>query len=81
VSKRPATRPPAPPVNDLATLANTVAFGAAQQATEEHARRATAQALAYVGELRARRPWWRRLLWTVDPRPLRWERVRRRNAG
>jgi transglutaminase-like putative cysteine protease len=64
---------PAPSLDDLATLANRVAFAGAQ-VREEDARRARAQALAYVGELRARRPWWRRLLWWVDPRPLRWDR-------
>jgi transglutaminase-like putative cysteine protease len=73
-ANRRAVRPPAPPIDDLALFANTVAFGPAHAATAEQARRATAQAVAYVGELRARRPWWRRLLWTVDPRPLRWAR-------
>ncbi|HKT01785.1 MAG TPA: transglutaminase domain-containing protein, partial [Rugosimonospora sp.] len=64
---------PAPPLTDLAGLVNMVAF-TRQPATEEQARLARAQAVAYVGELRARRPWWRRLLWTIDPRPLRWAR-------
>ncbi|MET7423323.1 DUF3488 and transglutaminase-like domain-containing protein [Dactylosporangium sp. NPDC005555] len=40
---------------------------------EEQAALATAQAVAYVGELRARRGFWRRLLWTLDPRPLFWK--------
>jgi hypothetical protein len=83
--------PPAPPINDLAAFANSVAFGpprtlvrsstppvpSAAAASDEQARRAVAQAIAYVGELRARKPIWRRLLWTVDPRPLRWARSRR----
>ncbi|GIH18409.1 DUF3488 and transglutaminase-like domain-containing protein [Rugosimonospora africana] len=64
---------PAPSLDDLATLANQVTFAGAQ-VREDDARRAKAQALAYVGELRARRPWWLRLLWWVDPRPLRWDR-------
>ncbi len=33
--------------------------------------RAKNKALAYARALRARRPWWRRLLWSIDPRPLR----------
>jgi hypothetical protein len=65
---------PAPSLDDLATLANQVTFADAQ-VREQDARRARAQALAYVGELRARQPWWRRLLWWVDPRPLRWDRA------
>jgi hypothetical protein len=68
-----AVRLPAPRLDDLAALLNTVGFGPAG-ADEEDARRAAAQAVAYVGELRARRGWWRRLLWSVDPRPLRWAR-------
>jgi transglutaminase-like putative cysteine protease len=93
---RPGLRPSAPPIDDLATLANAVAFGAkasstnttapstasepALQIDDGAAHHAAAQAVAYVGELRARRPWWRRLLWTVDPRPLWWDRLRRRTA-
>jgi hypothetical protein len=64
---------PAPSLDDLAALANQVTF-AGVTVREEDARLAKAQALAYVGELRARRPWWRRLLWSADPRPLRWDR-------
>jgi hypothetical protein len=60
-----------PPLDDLATLINRTTY-ASDGPDEQDARRARAQALAYVGELRARRPWWRRLLWRVDPRPLRW---------
>jgi transglutaminase-like putative cysteine protease len=67
---------PAPPIDDLAGLVNAVAF-TRDAVTEEQAHRAGAQAVAYVGELRARRPWWRRLLWSVDPRPLRWARRQR----
>jgi hypothetical protein len=60
-----------PPLDDLATLINRTTY-ASDGPDEQDARRARAQALAYVGELRARRSWWRRLLWRVDPRPLRW---------
>jgi hypothetical protein len=74
-------RPAVPPVDDLADLVNAVAFAGRQTVRglpagpgEEQAGRATAQALAYLDELKSRRPWWRRLLWTFDPRPLRWSR-------
>jgi hypothetical protein len=60
-----------PPLDDLAELINRTTY-ASQGPDEQDAHRARAQALAYVGELRARRPWWRRLLWRFDPRPLRW---------
>jgi hypothetical protein len=63
----------APSIEDLAGLVNLVGF-AQEQTEEDDARRARAQAIAYVDELRARRPWWRRLLWSADPRPLRWHR-------
>ncbi|MFI5908952.1 DUF3488 and transglutaminase-like domain-containing protein [Dactylosporangium sp. NPDC051541] len=71
-----ALRPSVPPVDELATLVNAVAFAGAGGAGEPQAVRATTQATAYVDDLRARRPWWRRLLWTFDPRPLRWHRRR-----
>ncbi|NJC70331.1 transglutaminase domain-containing protein [Planosporangium thailandense] len=35
---------------------------------------AAAQATAYIADLRARRPWWRWLLWSADPRPVWWAR-------
>ncbi|WP_426514602.1 DUF3488 and transglutaminase-like domain-containing protein [Dactylosporangium sp. McL0621] len=71
-------RPAVPPVDELATLVNAVAFATpATGPGEPQAVRATAQATAYVEDLRARRPWWRRLLWTFDPRPLRWHRRRK----
>ncbi|HZN72954.1 MAG TPA: transglutaminaseTgpA domain-containing protein [Micromonosporaceae bacterium] len=72
-STKPRVRLAAPTVRDLAELVNTTAFGLDAPA-ESDAQRARTQALAYVGELRARRPWWRRLLWTVHPGPLRWHR-------
>jgi transglutaminase-like putative cysteine protease len=62
----------APSLTELATLANEVTF-AAVEPDEDDARRARAQAVAYVAELAARQPWWRRLLAAVDPRPLRWD--------
>ncbi|WP_433217597.1 DUF3488 and transglutaminase-like domain-containing protein [Dactylosporangium sp. CS-047395] len=71
-----ALRPAVPPVDELATLVNAVAFAGAAGPGEPQAERATAAATAYVDDLRARRPWWRRLLWTFDPRPLRWHRRR-----
>jgi len=66
-------RLPAPALDELADLVNVMTF--AEQATSgEQADRAGTQALAYVDELRARRSWWRRLRWSLDPRPLRWAR-------
>jgi hypothetical protein len=64
-------RPAAPPLDDLALLVNRAAYGV-NEPTEDDAYRARKQALAYVGDLRGRRPWWRRWLWWADPRPLRW---------
>ncbi|MEV0563479.1 transglutaminaseTgpA domain-containing protein [Dactylosporangium sp. NPDC050588] len=62
-----------PPVDDLAALVNTVAFAFAGSVSQEQAARATVQAVAYVDELRARRGFWRRLRWSLDPRPLFWK--------
>ncbi|MGK5673260.1 DUF3488 and transglutaminase-like domain-containing protein [Micromonospora sp. URMC 106] len=60
-------------IDELAALLNQVAF-APGTATVEQADRAAAAASAYVTELRASRPRWRRLLWSVRPGPLRWHR-------
>ena len=68
-------RVPAPPLDDLADLVNVAAFaGDAGAADPQRTARAQDQALAYVRELRARRPWWRRVLWSLHPGPLRWHR-------
>ncbi|MDG4786482.1 transglutaminaseTgpA domain-containing protein [Micromonospora sp. WMMD1102] len=66
-------RPAAPPVDDLAALVNLAAF-APGSATDEQARRAGELAVAYSAGLRADRPWWRRVLWSLHPGPLRWRR-------
>ncbi|GIG88330.1 DUF3488 and transglutaminase-like domain-containing protein [Plantactinospora endophytica] len=66
-------RPAAPPVDDLAALVNLAAF-APGNATDEQARQAGELAVAYAAELRAGRPWWRRVLWSLHPGPLRWRR-------
>ncbi|MEV0427853.1 transglutaminaseTgpA domain-containing protein [Micromonospora sp. NPDC050495] len=65
--------PSGPAVRELAGLLNQVAF-APGLATAEQAHRAAALATDYAAALRAARPWWRRLLWTVHPGPLRWRR-------
>ncbi|MDM4719742.1 transglutaminaseTgpA domain-containing protein [Micromonospora sp. WMMA1363] len=57
-------------VTDLADLLNQVAF-APGTVTEAESARAVAAAQAYVAALRAARPWWRRLRWSVHPGPLR----------
>ncbi|MFC4092784.1 transglutaminaseTgpA domain-containing protein [Micromonospora sp. GCM10011541] len=64
---------PAVAVDELAGLLNRVAF-APGTATPEQAERAAAVAHGYVSALRDARPWWRRLLWSVHPGPLRWRR-------
>ncbi|MEV1286175.1 DUF3488 and transglutaminase-like domain-containing protein [Micromonospora sp. NPDC049679] len=68
-----AVRAPVPPIDELAALVNLTAFAPAGTG-EEQARHAGAQAVAYADQLRARRSWWRRLLWSVHPGPLRWRR-------
>ncbi|GGL94104.1 transglutaminase domain-containing protein [Micromonospora yangpuensis] len=62
-----------PSVDELAELLNRTAF-APGTATEAQADRAATVAGGYVDALRAARPWWRRLLWSVHPGPLRWHR-------
>ncbi|NJC65408.1 transglutaminase domain-containing protein [Planosporangium flavigriseum] len=69
-------RPAAPGLDELAGLVNVVTF-APDGASAAQADQATAAALAYVEHLRARRSWWRRLLWSADPRPVWWGRGRR----
>ncbi|MFU8873171.1 transglutaminaseTgpA domain-containing protein [Micromonospora sp. SL4-19] len=59
--------------DELAGLLNQVAF-APGTATPDQADRAAELAHRYATALRATRPWWRRLLWTVHPGPLRWRR-------
>ncbi|MEU4779305.1 transglutaminaseTgpA domain-containing protein, partial [Micromonospora sp. NPDC023633] len=60
-------------VDELAGLLNQTAF-APGTATAEQAARAVTTASDYVAALRAARPWWRRLVWSVRPGPLRWRR-------
>lgn len=59
----------APAVDELAALLNQVGFAPAA-ATPDQAARAAEVATAYVTTLRAARPWWRRLLWSIHPSPL-----------
>ncbi|RLP98992.1 transglutaminase domain-containing protein, partial [Micromonospora sp. CV4] len=59
-----------PAVDELAALLNQVGF-APGAATPDQAARAAEVATAYVATLRSARPWWRRLLWSVHPTPLR----------
>ena len=56
----------------LAGQVNKVGFAGALSSTDEvTAFAAAAQARAFELALRSGLPWWRRLLWRVDPRPLR----------
>jgi transglutaminase-like putative cysteine protease len=66
-------RSPVPPLDDLTAAVNQTAFAPLLTGDAE-ARQAATQAVAYVTELRARRPWWRRVLWSIHPGPLRWHR-------
>ena len=64
-------RPAAPPLTDLADKVNAVGFAGGLSGPDEVAAfGARAQAIEYERALRAGRPWWRRVLWRVDPRPL-----------
>ncbi|HET6531834.1 MAG TPA: DUF3488 and transglutaminase-like domain-containing protein, partial [Actinoplanes sp.] len=65
--------PPLPPLDALVRGINTTAFAPAA-ASEDEAARAGAQVTAYADALRSRRPWWRRVWWSVHPGPLRWHR-------
>ncbi|MEH0846241.1 DUF3488 and transglutaminase-like domain-containing protein, partial [Micromonospora sp. CPCC 205711] len=58
-------------LNELAGLLNQAAFAPATVDAGQ-ADHATAIARDYAAELRASRPAWRRLLWSVHPAPLRW---------
>ncbi|MFC7480817.1 DUF3488 and transglutaminase-like domain-containing protein [Luedemannella flava] len=67
-------RPAAPPLDDLADAVNAVGFaggaiGGVGDGDDAAADAAVRTAAEYTAALRARRPWWRRLLWRVDPRP------------
>jgi transglutaminase-like putative cysteine protease len=69
-TRRP--RPAAPRLHDLATKVNAAGFGGPTGEPDDIAAHAAAvQAVEYSRALRRRLPWWRRLLWPVDPRPLR----------
>ncbi|MEV4411244.1 transglutaminaseTgpA domain-containing protein [Catellatospora sp. NPDC049609] len=63
----------APALDGLADAVNQTVFGAGT-ARDADAQAAQARAVAYIGELKARRSWWRRLIWTLHPGPLRWRR-------
>ncbi|GAB2584984.1 hypothetical protein Aab01nite_53460 [Paractinoplanes abujensis] len=67
----PAAGEDMPPLDELVAGINTVGF-APGAADDGQAARAGDQAIAYAEELRGRRSWWRRLLWSVHPGPLRW---------
>ncbi|WP_432954460.1 transglutaminaseTgpA domain-containing protein [Micromonospora haikouensis] len=60
-----------PDLAELAGLLNQLVFAPGATAPEQ-ADRAAALAGEYVSALRAARPWWRRLLWSIHPGPLRW---------
>ncbi|MFC7245771.1 DUF3488 and transglutaminase-like domain-containing protein [Catellatospora aurea] len=63
----------APTLDELAVAVNQTVFGPGT-AGDTEAEAARSRAVAYIDELKARRSWWRRLLWTLHPGPLRWRR-------
>ncbi|HET6214880.1 MAG TPA: transglutaminaseTgpA domain-containing protein, partial [Micromonosporaceae bacterium] len=67
--RRASVRLPTPPLDELAAAVNVAGFSP-DPPGDEVAARAGAQAVAYVAELRARRPIWQRLLWSLHPGPL-----------
>jgi hypothetical protein len=71
--QRTRLRPPVPPLDHLTTAVNQAAF-APLHTDDTQARRAATQVVAYAAELRSRRSWWRRVLWSIHPGPLRWHR-------
>lgn len=66
-------RPAAPDLSELAETVNAVAFGgtAVADPDEATADAARARAVAFRRTLYRGRSWWRKVLWWVDPRPLR----------
>ncbi|GAB1690675.1 transglutaminaseTgpA domain-containing protein [Krasilnikovia sp. M28-CT-15] len=66
---------PLPPLDDLVAGVNSLLF-APGAADRQQALRAGDQAVAYAAALRAHRPWWRRVWWSLHPGPLRWHRRR-----
>ncbi|WP_213456540.1 DUF3488 and transglutaminase-like domain-containing protein [Rhizomonospora bruguierae] len=73
-----AVRPAVPGVGELADLVNAAAF--APDATElDDARTAAERAVDYAERLRGQRSWWRRVVWSLHPGPLRWQRHREKS--
>jgi transglutaminase-like putative cysteine protease len=62
-----------PALDDLVAGINTVGF-APGVADHRQAERAGRQAIDYATALRRGLSWWRRLVWSVHPGPLRWNR-------
>lgn len=60
-------------LDELAEAVNRTSF-APDTADETQAGLARSSVLAYIHELKARRSWWKRLIWTLHPGPLRWRR-------
>lgn len=65
---------------DLAALVNQVTF-APDAVTDDQADRAVSLAVGFLDGLRSRRSRWKRLLWSLDPRPLWWARSAERPAS
>jgi len=70
-TRRP--RPAAPDLSGLAETVNAVAFGGRTVGDPDDAvaDAARTRAVAFRRALYSRRSWWRKILWWIDPRPLR----------
>ncbi|GIH10219.1 hypothetical protein Rhe02_82860 [Rhizocola hellebori] len=63
----------APPITELGDVVNHTTFGR-EGAGQQQAEIARTRAVNFIGELKARRSWWRRVWWALHPGPLRWRR-------
>lgn len=69
-----------PSLDPLAELVNVASF-APGGVEPDQAAAAGGWAGGYVDALRARRPWWRRIIWSLHPGPLRWHHQRTADSG
>jgi transglutaminase-like putative cysteine protease len=69
-----------PALDPLADLVNVASF-APGHADQGQAHAAGGWASGYVDALRAHRPWWRRVIWSLHPGPLHWRRQQTTGSG
>jgi hypothetical protein len=63
----------APPITELGDVVNQATFAGGETGPQQ-ADLARNRAVNFIGELKARRSWWRRVWWALNPGPLRWRR-------